>query len=171
MRHQRHGFTLFELVLVCALLVILAAILIPNLDYMYADTRVTAAADMVKGRLAEALSHAIEEGRPYRFEIIDATHCRVIADSGEVGQSNNNGNGNGAGAGDADNEDTLPKNVSFDLSNVGDNGGVKVVFLPDGTTRDDAEICLTSPGAQRMTLKLRALTATLKAIRQAEGNR
>ena len=180
MVHKREGFTLLELVLVCAVLALLAAVVWPNLAHFNADARVVAAADMVKGQLAQARSRAVEEGRPYRFEIVDANHCRVVPDTGDVpapgtaGPADDNGDG-------APGEDTLPKDVTFDLPHSGTTatddsqaaggagGGVRIVFLPDGSAHEDAEIRLTSPGARGATLQLRALTATVTLVRAAEG--
>ncbi len=182
MVRQRKAFTLFELILVCALLALLAAMVWPNLDYFNADARIVAAADMVRGQLSQARSHAVEEGRPYRFEIVDAMHCRVVPDTGDApapGSVNNSGSAEDAG--DA-NEDTLPKNVTFDLShtnaagdddNQNDTGssgaGMRIVYLPDGSAREDAEIRLTSQGARGATLKLRALTGTIIIARSPGG--
>jgi prepilin-type N-terminal cleavage/methylation domain-containing protein len=172
---QRRAFTLFELILVCAVLALLAAIVVPSLEVQSADSRVIAGADMVKGRLAEAQSRAVEEGRAYRFEIVDSTKCRVVPDGGGPVQ--------GATGVPPDPEavDTLPQKVFFGTKgseggpgNVGDPGAagaLKIIFLPDGSASDDAEISLSSPGARPVTLKLRALTATITAVRQAEDHR
>lgn len=181
MVRQRKAFTLFELILVCAVLALLAAMVWPNLDYFNADSRVVAAADMVRGQLAQARSHAVEEGRPYRFEIVDATHCRVVPDTGDAPAPGSVNAGPADDNSDA-NEDTLPKNVTFDLShsdtagsedNQNDTGtsgaGMRIVYLPDGSAREDAEIRLTSPGARSATLKLRALTGTIIVVRSPGG--
>jgi Tfp pilus assembly protein FimT len=171
----RHAYTLFELTLVCALIVLMAGIVVPLLDVQNADSRVTAGADMVKGRLAEAQSRAVEEGRAYRFEIVDSTKCRVLPDGGAPVQ------GGAGGAPDPEAVDTLPQKVFFgtkgpegggvNASDPGANGGLKIIFLPDGSASDDAEISLNSPGARPVTLKLRALTATITTVRQAEDHR
>jgi Tfp pilus assembly protein FimT len=179
---KRAAFTLFEIVLVCALIALLAAILVPNLDAFHADARILAAGDMVKGQLAQTRSHAIEEGRPYRFEILDATHCRVVPDNGEAPAPGNAGAAGDNGEG-TPGEDTLPKHVSFDLTrsnttnsddpstdSASGGSGLKIVFLPDGRAREDAEIRLTSPGARSLTLQLRGLTATITTGRSKEGN-
>jgi Tfp pilus assembly protein FimT len=177
---KRQAYTLFEMVLVCALLALAAAIALPSFEYFYADARVTAGADMVKARLAEAQARAVDEGRPYRFEVLDANRCRVVPDSGDAPPAPA---GNGGAEGDAGQavlgaEDTLPAKVSFDRSRAagidgGDQSagpGLRIVFLPDGSAREDAEICLCSPGARSVTLRLRALTAAVTTVRAAEGN-
>src|SRR6516165_5511545 len=81
---MRRAFTLFELLLVLALLVILAGLALPSIDAMYADSRVTAAADQVRASWASARAHAIREGRPYRFAIaVNGNGFRVAPDSSE----------------------------------------------------------------------------------------
>jgi Tfp pilus assembly protein FimT len=181
MGKKRQAFTLFELILVCALVALVAAIAWPSLDSFVADARVVAGADMVRARLAEAQARAIEEGRPYRFEILDKNKCRVVPDSGEAGPppAGNGGPESDPSQGVLGGEDTLPAKVSFDKSRAagGDPGdqssgnGLKVVYLPDGSAREDAEISLRSPGARSVTLRLRALTAALTTVREAEGSR
>ena len=179
MGKKRAAFTLFEMSVVCAVIALLAVIAVPNLDGYHCEARIIGGADMIKGRLAEARSRAVEESRPYRFEIIDATRCRVVSDLGAGGAPGaasagpNEDNGEGTPG-----EDTLPRGVSFDLpgsktssDNQGDNNsgaGLKIVFLPDGSARDDAEIRLTSPGSRPVTLQLRALTATITTTRSTE---
>jgi prepilin-type N-terminal cleavage/methylation domain-containing protein len=163
---KRQGFTLIELILVCALLVLIAAIVLPSFEDFYADARANAGADMVRGRLAEAQSRAVEEGRAYRFEVLEATKCRVVPDSGAPAPSSGGSSGSG---GDADAEDTLPQKVSFDLGSEGNL--LKVVFLPDGSASSDAEVRITSPGARPVVLRLRALTGTITTVRLLpEGN-
>ena len=64
-RTARQGFTLFELVVVLALLIILAATLAPSMSGLYGNSRQKAAADTVRARLADARAKAIETGTPY----------------------------------------------------------------------------------------------------------
>jgi len=173
MPQRRSAYTLFEIIIVMAILVIGAAMVVPSLDSFGGETRVIAGADMVRGRLAEARSRAVEESRSYRFEIVDATHCRVVPDTAEQQQSNpGNGNGDSSPAPECG-EDTLPRNVNFVLDDPASDGGAcanKVVFQADGTARDDAEIRITAKGARTITLKLRAITATTSTVRPNQGN-
>jgi prepilin-type N-terminal cleavage/methylation domain-containing protein len=170
---QRQGFNLLELVLVCAVLALLAAIAWPNLEPFQADARVIAAADMVKGRLSEARYRAVDEGRPYRFEILDNTRCRVVPDNGDAPAPGSAPAGPAEDSEGTPGEDTLPRNVTFDLSHSDATGaddsqaggGVRVVFLPDGSAREDAEIHITAQGARGATVQLRALTATVTVVR------
>jgi prepilin-type N-terminal cleavage/methylation domain-containing protein len=72
--HSRRGYTLFEVVLVMAIMVIIAALASPLMfEGMYGSTKVAAAADMVRARWADCRHQAIEHGRPYRFAVIPNT--------------------------------------------------------------------------------------------------
>src|SRR5207253_10302298 len=75
----RQAFTLFEMILVLAIMVILGAALYPSLEAMYGDSNVTAAGDMIRGALAVAESHAINAGLPYRFAVLDDTGTYGVA--------------------------------------------------------------------------------------------
>src|SRR5437588_5623421 len=68
--HRRPAFTLFELVLVMAILVMLAAVATPTLDSLYGTFRVTAAADSIRAAWADARTHAMNEGCAYRFSVV-----------------------------------------------------------------------------------------------------
>jgi prepilin-type N-terminal cleavage/methylation domain-containing protein len=166
MTKRRPGYTLFEVILTMAILAIGAAMVAPSLESFGGETRVLAGADMVKGRLAEARARAVEEGRSYRFEIVDATHCRIVADTGDAGSPGDATQPTEGG------DDTLPRNVHFviDESNNGGAAVQRVVFQADGTARDDAEIRLAATGARSLTLKLRAITATTCTVRPAQEN-
>ena len=74
---RRSGVTLFELVMVLAVLVVLAAVLYPLFDGLYAEMRVSQAADQVRAGWAEARAHAMNEGRPYRFAILPGQGAHV----------------------------------------------------------------------------------------------
>src|SRR5262245_40719595 len=80
-RSRRSGYTLFEVVLVAAVVLILAALAYPSLRGMYGGYRVTAGVDSVRAAWAQARGRAIEEGRPYRFAVEpNGTHFRVAPD-------------------------------------------------------------------------------------------
>jgi prepilin-type N-terminal cleavage/methylation domain-containing protein len=180
MTAQRQAYTLLEVIITMAILVVGTALVLPSITSMGGETRVLAGADMVKSRLAEARARAVEEGRPYRFEIVDTTHCRITPDVGDPAEPTS------ASASDDSegNKDTLPANVSFDLSSskadaaaddTTDNGtsgaGLRIVFLPNGSAREDAEIRVTSQGGRPAIVHLRALTGTTSITRDTEGKR
>jgi|SRR5262245_13053303 len=168
----RRGYTLFEICLVLAILVVLAAIAYPSIESLRADFRVTAAGDATRAAWAQARAHAMNEGRPYRFAIVP-----------------NKGNYRVAPAGDSESsspviEDVLPEGVPFStveairsgaLDRAGDValpvGTVSpemwvtvATFFPDGTARgmddDDVTVTFYVPGARPLQVKLRGLTGT-----------
>src|SRR4051794_15075176 len=112
---DRHGFTLLEVLLVVAVIVILGAMAYPSIEAMYGDVRLSAAADQVRARWADARTKAIEDGRPYRFATQPDGQFRIAPDAPEFWSG---GGGTPADASDADTpplvlEDSLPKGVSF----------------------------------------------------------
>jgi prepilin-type N-terminal cleavage/methylation domain-containing protein len=71
---SRRGYTLFEVVLVMAIMLIIAALASPLMfEGLYGTTKVTAAADMVRAHWADCGHQAVEHGRPYRFAVIPNT--------------------------------------------------------------------------------------------------
>jgi len=79
---RRHGFTLLEIVLVLAIVVILAALTFPTMSVLYEQQKLSAAADSYRAALLTARSRAIEEGQPYRVAIIPGMgNFRVAPDS------------------------------------------------------------------------------------------
>src|SRR4051794_399213 len=81
-RRQRSGFTLLEVLLVMAILVILAAVSLPTLDAMYGDTKLRGAADEVVGAWGEARARAIDTGVNFRFAIMPGKERYRIAPEG-----------------------------------------------------------------------------------------
>ena len=67
MHKRRPGYTLFELMLVLAVLIVVGALSVPVVESMLSTPRVTAGRDMVRARLADIRGRAMQEGRPYKF--------------------------------------------------------------------------------------------------------
>jgi prepilin-type N-terminal cleavage/methylation domain-containing protein len=182
---SRAGYTLLEMIVVMAIIVMLGAVIYPSLEDSYDHFKVTAAADAVKGAWAEARARAIEDCMPYRFAVLPGTsHYRVAPDNPEFW----------SGGKPPDQIDTgnrpplvrqgsLPKDILFDAdgSSMPVNGGnknddaedapvesaawvTKVVFLPTGEAQDDYELKLEKKNAQPIILRLRALTGTVRTI-------
>src|SRR5262249_27782851 len=81
-RRQRSGFTLLEVLLVMAILVILMAVSFPSMMAMYGDSKVRGAADEVVGAWAEARARAIDDGIAYRFAVMPGKErYRIAPDS------------------------------------------------------------------------------------------
>ena len=193
MRNQRPAYTLLEMVLVMAIIVILMAVGYPSVEGMQVGYRLSAAGDQVRAAWASARAQSVEEGRPYRFSVVlDKGNFRVAPDSNEYWQG-----GEPPAPDDPTQrplilEEALPKGVRFGTPEMvqggtmprsGDSslpvGSVEpaawtstVTFLPDGTTQDDVEINFSARGGKPLSIKLRALTGvvTVKQI-GAEGGR
>jgi prepilin-type N-terminal cleavage/methylation domain-containing protein len=176
------GYTLLELMLVLAILVVVSAIAYPSAEAMFGHLRMSQGADAVRGAWAEARAHAIDEGRPYRFAIVpNQGNYRVAPDSPEFWGSN----GQGQSAGDSSSQGVilskaLPKGLRFSAPDAPAAGAnlqgesslppdsvspdmwsSRTVFLPDGTASQDVEIVFGAPGTMGLVMKLRALTGAV----------
>jgi prepilin-type N-terminal cleavage/methylation domain-containing protein len=187
LRRQRlgvspQGFTLFELLLVCAVVAVLTAMAYPSIEGMYSAYRVGASTDQVRAAWAEARTHAMNESRSYRFSVKPGSgDFRVAPDASPYWM--------GSDEPQADDDRTnpplikaeeLPKPIVFNIvdsgpqmpqdavtqqsltgTSVGQVDGAwttVAVFLPDGSAQDDVKIALQSGGGKPTTLQLRALT-------------
>lgn len=180
MSRRRPAYTLFELTLVAALLLVLLVIAYPSFDAMYANVRLKAAADGVQTAWARARVHAVNEGRAYRFGFVPTKgNYRVAPDSPEFWSGGGSLPGDGTGAYFLL-EDALPKGVRFNTADAPDTGAetegetalppgsvepstysAGVTFLPDGTAADDVEIVFRARGAWGLRMRLRALTGVV----------
>jgi prepilin-type N-terminal cleavage/methylation domain-containing protein len=185
----RRGYTLFEVLLVMAILVILAAITYPTLDSMYAGYKVQAAADEVRGAWASARARAVDEGRAYRFAVVPGKgNFRVAPDTADYWQGSEPHSAQNSGNAPLILDDHLPKGISFVMLEGAQSGSpaadtivaghvdpaswsTVVTFLPDGTVRDNAGIVIRMPGARALVLRLRALTGVVSVRPYQEGAR
>ncbi len=186
---QRRGYTLFELVLVLALLVVLAAIAYPSLDAMVGDYRIAAAVDQARAGWAQARSRSIDEGRAYRFAVIPNTgNYRIAPNSPEFWNAVGVPVTADGAVAPLVLEDGLPRGVRFvdSAQGVGADassetlmpvGGIDpsmwspvVTFLPDGTAQEDVRITFQTKGARPMVLRMRGLTGAVNVYQlAAEG--
>lgn len=162
MRRVRPAYTLLELVLVLAILVMLGGLAYPSIQGAYGGVRLRAGADSLRSALALARAHAMDEGRTYRFAVMPGQgNYRVAPDSSDYW-----GNGDAPAPADASTppmvlEDKLPKGIVFTLDEGGGGGEswVPVVsLLPDGTASDDKQFTLRLPGCSPVIVRLRQLT-------------
>jgi type II secretory pathway pseudopilin PulG len=182
-RQRRRAYTLVEVTLVLALMVILGAVGYPSIEAMYAGVKVEGASDSVRAAWSEAQAHAVNEGRPYRFAVVPGKgNYRVAPDSADYWNGDNHpplGEDNPAIV----LEGSLPKGMVFTMSGSGSppsgnedtalaDGAVSsgqwstaAVFLPDGTAQDDCDITLELAGARPMVVHLRALTGVVTVER------
>lgn len=173
---MRRGFTLLELVLVLTLLVLLAAISYPSIQAMYADMKLSAGADHLRGRWAICRTQAIEENRPYRFAVQPGTgKYKLAPDSPEFwgGASDQQATDQAGGA--VVIEDVMPADIVFNLAPGGadsDGGGDYVpilLFEPDGSLPEDKYVRITLENARPIELRIRGLTGSVTVRRLAPG--
>jgi len=194
---RRQGYTLLEMILVLAVMVILASLTIPSLSTMYGQYKVTASCDTIKGAMATARSQAIEDGIPYRFAFVPGKgNYRVAPDlpgfwTGLTGpQKDSNGNKvlvlegslpNGIGFPEGDTAFIADPDATtaLELDEVQQNQWRPIaVFLPDGSARvaDDTprDLIVIPIGAREsatMVVRLRCLTGTVSIRRlDAQGD-
>jgi prepilin-type N-terminal cleavage/methylation domain-containing protein len=184
-RQTRPGYTLFEVLLVMAVLVLLGTIALPSLDAMYADARLSAGVDGVRAAMSQARNQALEEGRPYRLAVIPGKgNYRIGPDSPDFWNG-----GNGPDSTDPDHptlvrEDALPPGVTFttDPNQSGaefgedtvlppgtatpDQWAPVMVYLPDGSVQDDGT---TGSGYVQMTFRLRSANPVVLKVRSLTG--
>jgi prepilin-type N-terminal cleavage/methylation domain-containing protein len=180
-RTRRSGYTLFEVVMTLAVMVIITAIAVPSLKNMYGYHKLNGAVDSVRGAWAEARSRAINDGRPYRFSVEPGgTHFRVAPDEQDYWSGSapaNDPNGKGLVL-----EHSLPSGVHFSVNAAGSSAPLSepsdnahddektkasgewttgAVFLPNGEARDDVKITFQVRGVRPKTLQLRGLTGSV----------
>jgi prepilin-type N-terminal cleavage/methylation domain-containing protein len=167
---MRRAFTLLELVLVLAIIVIVGAISVPVIKTMLLDARMNAGADMVRGRLADTRAKALDSGVPWKLAYMPNSGVIMLAaeDSPEW---------------DAADQtpkqtldvirDTLPKDIimavnrddiaSATTGSPQASGGWQTlsIFIADGTARDDGTVYVGAAGLIPLRLRVRGLTGAV----------
>ncbi|AWM41719.1 hypothetical protein GobsT_71870 [Gemmata obscuriglobus] len=174
---RRRGFTLLEVLLVMAVLILLAAVILPGMNTVRGDSRQYAAVDAIRTELGAARSRAALENRPYRLAIDAAGNRLRRAPDGD----------DFAGAAATDHPDGASVAVDFEFerataeilsdpsSSVSPDGWQTIaVVLPAGTCLDDT---LTigvrdrdNPNAV-VRVNIRGLNATARIVTAAPENR
>jgi len=180
-RKTRKAYTLFELIMVLAIILVISALAYPSLTSSQSQTKGTASADSVKAAWTSARAQAMKENRPYRFAVVwNKGNYRVAPDSDEFWS------GSAPAASDPASapliiDEALPEGVIFRSPDQGGSDSAPsqtalppdaisqdmwasvVVFNPDGSASEDKEITFQAPGSSGTTLKLRAFTGTSSA--------
>ena len=171
-RAYRSGVTLLELLVVMVVILAIAAITFPLMRTMLGDTRVAAAGDMIRARLAETRALAMEQGKPYRFTyVVNTGRWQIAAEDDKAWES--------VEAGEIDLVDLqrgeLPREVVFckDDSALSDpdaqpaaGGGWEegVVYFSNGSALDDVTITFGKAGLPPMQVRLRGLTGAVSLV-------
>jgi len=168
---NRPGFTLFELMLVLALLVILAAVALPSFAGLKGNGDQRAAADLVRGRIADGRGLAMESGSPYRLAVNkDGTALRLAPEGADFAT---------LPAADIAAGATKVLELKLDHATVnvvpdGDapasaaepDGWVTIgTFLADGSCREDAVVVqVQEDGFPPLGIRLRGVTGTSRVV-------
>jgi type II secretory pathway pseudopilin PulG len=82
----RKGYTVLEVVIVIAVLIVLGGVLVPTLSSYNGNTRQKATADLIRARIVEGRAKAMEQGAWYRLAISqDNSRIRLAPDGGVGG--------------------------------------------------------------------------------------
>lgn len=174
----RPALTLLELLVVLALLIILATVTIPTFSGIRGNADQKAAADQVRGRIADARGLAMQEGVPYRLAVHqDGSRLRLAPDVPEFGQLPTSAVvTSSATAIEVALTNATVKVVadtaSGDQRTADGSGWITVgTFLPDGTCReDDSLIEVRETGFETpIRIRLRGVTGSARVLRPDEG--
>ena len=169
MARVRIGYTLFEMVLVMLLIVAAAAITIPALESMLAPNRIRASSDLIRAQWADMRGKAMHQGRAYRFRV--KVHGSEFLIEPEEGEEN---------IGNPEEkvytfQGELPEQVVF-LKGASDlvhqaaapasagNWETVLIYLPDGTAREDTTVYFGLPKLRAGGLEVRALTGAVSVV-------
>ena len=168
---RRSGSTLFEILLVMAILLVGGAICIPLIAPMMSSNDLQAARDLVRARWTEMRTRAASEGRAYSFSLVENTgKFRIAPDEDDP----SSGQSVGSDVRPWIVEETLPGKVQFlklqsdkvnSSSGQGGKGGYTAVltFLPDGTARENVQVAFGQDGKGNLLLKVRGHTGAISA--------
>jgi type II secretory pathway pseudopilin PulG len=160
----------FELMIVMAIIILLAAIILPSVGAFRGDSRQRAAADVIRTELATARARAKEEGRPYRVSLSsDRTRIRRAPDdpSFETAAASSEPGGSAVAV------DYPFEHVTAEIVQDGnvpppqENDGwvTLATVLADGTCRENsALIAIKENDEGAVYLRVRGLTATARIV-------
>jgi len=168
---RRRGYTLIEVTLVLAILVISTALAVPYMENMLSGNQLTAAADLVKSRLNDMRSRAREEGRRYKLTLGENGGTFKIEPLDESATLPN-----------FVSEEQLPKDISFrfpDCKSINTGDGTReeaatteMVVLPDGTAASDYEISFGgTDGGRSIVVRVKGQTGAVSSEFTGEGGR
>jgi prepilin-type N-terminal cleavage/methylation domain-containing protein len=182
---KRGGFTLMEIVLVLAVMVLVAGMSWPYFEAWFQSYRLQEGVDIVRTHWIKGRTHAMEEGRPYRFAWIEnGGYYRLAPDDVEHWPDMPGVSTSGAGypVGLVV-EGNLPEGVRFLPEGEGvigqlESGGggwteTAIVFQADGTASildgmgvelPEIQVFLADPTKRTYALQLRALTGVVTAV-------
>jgi prepilin-type N-terminal cleavage/methylation domain-containing protein len=185
-KRLRNGMTLIELLLVIAIMVVVASLVVPNIQRTFARQALQKGADRVRVAMGQARVRAIKNGEEFAVFYVPggswfnvapftkfkeqsalATRREKLAEAKQQSDFE---------------DDLLPRGILFaagEVSNDARSMGVlasaqsgdslrTILFYPDGTSQD-AKIILQNDKENFVEIQLRGLTGIAKSVR-VEGN-
>jgi prepilin-type N-terminal cleavage/methylation domain-containing protein len=182
--NSRPGFTLAELLAVLVLLTIVGGLVAPMSISWFRSQRLGEGVDTLRTDWIKARTLAMDEGRPYRFQVLsDMTGYRLAPNEAQYWPEYASGV-NAAPSGSDEEpggwvyEQRLPEGIVFEPSgdavNLGASNEPTWLFLPDGRAKlldgdgiehEHATLLLADPASgRRRQLMMRALTGHSKIV-------
>ncbi|AMV29053.1 hypothetical protein VT84_31955 [Gemmata sp. SH-PL17] len=165
----RRGFTLVEVLVVMAILLLLAVVVLPSIGAFRGDSRPRAGVDVIRGELAAARGRAMTEGRPYRIAIgANGSRIRRAPDGPEFTETGGFDRADGGAIAVEYPFEHVTAELLSDPSAAPDTGSDWVtiaVVLPNGTCLDDNIIVGVREGQDGpLRVQIRGLTGTSRVL-------
>ena len=168
--NRRAGFTLMESMAVLAVLLIIAAVTFPTFRGLTGNSDQKAAADVVRGRIADARGMAMEYGQPYRLAIsADGTRIRLAPDTQDFATLPAAEYASGSAICLESRLDKCTAGLAADDDGVapGSDGEWQTVgtFLPDGTCREVGTIVtISEANYPPLRIQLRGVSGSSRVL-------
>lgn len=186
---DRLGFTLMELVMVMAILVLVAGLAIPMVSRSFTSQKLTKSVDLVRTQMNRARIKAMKSGEVYGFFYEpQGTTYRIAEFNAQAQDIIENGSGNRNDDDEVQSNydfdgDRLPRDIKFVGHSIQDDARAKsviaetnldsgqlfpILFYPDGTSQN-ATLVLENRDGDLMSVILRGLTGTTR-VRKIEND-
>lgn len=181
------AFTLMELLLVVAVLVVVMGLAAPSVNRMFQRTALDRGADRVRAAMGKARVKAIKEGDVYAVFVARGSNWFDVGpfanSKNQIARANRDRNVAEQQGNSGFQDNILPGGIRFAASEVLSNaraaevlsgtesssgGGLQqILFYPDGTSQD-ASIVLQNQVGGIVEIQLRGLTGLSKSVRLKE---
>ncbi len=181
---NRFAFTLIELLLVLAVIIVVMGMATPSINRMFQRTALDRGADLVRAAMGEARVKAIKEGDVYSVFVAQGSNWFDVApfanSQNQISRANRDQSFSRQQGNTSFEDNLLPRGVNFTATEVlsdsratevmagtggsGGNGLQQILFYPDGTSQD-ASIVLQNEIGGIVEIQLRGLTGLAKTVR------
>lgn len=173
-RTTRSGYTLVEILVVLAVLVILGAFIVPTLDSYRGNSRQKSAADGIRARLADARAKAMEQGTWYRLAVsTDKTRIRLGPDGPNFASlSGSDAPSLTSSVSEDQFEEGVTAELRFDSDDVQPPMSGEWITIatvgPDGTCKEDAvTIVVREKDFKPIEIRMSGITGTARFIKKS----